>query len=1335
MSGALSWGRRWAWVALALALGACGDDDGGMDAGMDAAAVDAPPECTLDEECDDGLFCNGEESCVEGRCFFADAPSCDDGVACTTDLCDEELDACVALAPDEDGDGARDASCLDAEGASLGTDCDDADALRFPGNPEVCDPDHRDEDCNPDTFGARDVDRDGFLDAQCCNTAPDGSMACGDDCRDVRPGVNPVATEACDGVDNDCDGIIDEGVILAGHHDADGDGFGDEATPRMACPGAARFVPSDEGTAFDCDDADPARNPGQVEVCDMVDNDCDGLVDNAAGPVIWYADVDRDGFGDPESPSEPSCAPIPEHSLLATDCDDADPAIHPAAAELCDAVDNDCNGQADFEIAPGDFEDDDGDGLVDIACGPPRGVDCNDEDPTAGPGIGEVCDGRDNDCDDLADEGAMDLLWYFDADGDGHGSAAGTRPVVRACSPPAGYVGSAADCDDADATRAPGLAETCDALDQDCDGAVDEDGICACPSGTADCDGNGTCETDTTSDTINCGMCRFVCSGDFGPTTVDCVASECTITRCPAGRADCNADDSDGCEVFLSVDPAHCGGCGRACVAPAGTNVASVRCEEFGCEVDTCDPGFADCNGRFDDGCEVNTASDAANCGACGNFCIPNRGEVSCVASACRYECVPGESGDCDGDPTNGCEQSLESAEHCGACDNACPGLGRPGTRARCVDDGPGTRCELECEDGAADCDGSAMNGCEATVSASACGCGMTVDCDATSPGATSTACVGRGPGSARCEVRSCAAGLTVCDGRCVDTDDDARHCGGCLRDCGPAGICTAGACGCGGEICDGFCVDTDVDHAHCGGCGIACGPSERCEAGSCNFDCGGPPFEFCGGRCVDTDFDTLHCGACGNTCAAMERCDAGTCVLDCPPPQTACGGACVDPRRDDANCGACGNACPASGPGFSSGSRCESARCVPRCDAGFGDCDETSANGCEQPLDVDAHCGACGRTCGVGGSCELGACDPIVQLARGLQTTCAVRGNGTVVCWGDDNDGLVTGVPSGAPATPTVIPLPGAASMVGVGDAHACAIAFDPMVGHEDVFCWGRDTVGQLGNGPGITDNFSPAPVGLMAAAVRLAVGGGHTCALTLDNEVWCWGANFHGQAGGTVGSVFEVQLPTFVTGDPFFGDVIAGRDHTCVARVDSTLLTCWGRNDVGQLGNGMMTDTHIPQTASGMAGEYLAMAAGEEHTCAATTAGLYCWGDNMSQQVEVASLTPRLLAVPGTGGAQDVMADRLATCVRVGDGGVHCRGDSTNEQLVPGEFGSIGWRRIVDVGFQVDLFARGGIGEHRLVRTRSGSVVGWGQNGSWQVVPGMGVEPRARRVTEVTP
>jgi hypothetical protein len=514
-------------LVLVLMLGGCPADPSIPDAPLpDGGPARA---CTGDADCDDGLYCTGEESCVAGLCVRGGDP-CDDGIACTIDSCNEARLRCTSLPPDEDGDGAYDDSCLDAEGAPLGDDCDDDDVSRFPGNTEVCDA--VDQDCDPTTLGDRDDDGDGYVSATCC----DGTR-CGEDCDDARIGSFPGATEVCDGLDQDCDGDVDDGLLIDSFVDRDSDGWGaGEVVAR--CPGA----PGHASRSGDCND-DPededarAQNPGQPEICDGIRNDCTALpADEGAGAVDWYTDVDGDGFGAPASGVTRSCEPVPSASLLGTDCNDAVASIHPGAAEQCNGVDDDCYNGADFRLGPNDFEDDDGDGLIDVACAP-LGTDCDDTDPASGPGEPERCDLRDNDCDSVVDEGATEVTYYRDRDRDGFGSIASGSVV--ACMLVAGFTTEAGDCNDDDDRRFPFATETCDGADEDCDSAVDET-----PASSACMPANASAST--------------------------CVSGRCEVDGCVAPFEDCDGRPANGCEADLSSDSLSCGFCGDRCVAGGG---------------------------------------------------------------------------------------------------------------------------------------------------------------------------------------------------------------------------------------------------------------------------------------------------------------------------------------------------------------------------------------------------------------------------------------------------------------------------------------------------------------------------------------------------------------------------------------------------------------------------------------------------------------------------------------------------------------------------------------------------------------------------------------------
>jgi hypothetical protein len=460
---------------------------------------------------------------MNGVCAAGAVPHCSDGIACTLDTCSEDLHRCVSRAPDVDHDGAGDAMCVDAHGTPLGNDCDDTDANRYPGNHEICDPMHHDEDCDPTTHGGIDADADTFESNACCN----GTM-CGNDCNDGARSVHPGAAEICNRVDDDCDMMIDEGVSITVYVDHDHDGDGVLSMPMQACAATAGV----SVYSTDCDDNDAANNGRGVEVCDHHDNDCDTMIDENAGAVTWYRDSDMDGFGSAMSGTLVSCTPPMGYSLLGTDCDDTTNARSPARAEICNAIDDDCNGLADFQIAAGNFEDDDHDHAADSMCSAPFGTDCDDLDPNSLPGQPEICDGRDNDCDGHIDEEVMAMAFFGDHDGDGFGSEASGTMI--GCEPITGFTHQGGDCDDNSVMRHPGSVEGCNAIDDDCDGAIDE--------GEA---------------SLSCTL----------PNTLQaCVVGTCAFVACADGYGDCSLAIA-GCETNIGTDSLHCGSCSMSCGA------------------------------------------------------------------------------------------------------------------------------------------------------------------------------------------------------------------------------------------------------------------------------------------------------------------------------------------------------------------------------------------------------------------------------------------------------------------------------------------------------------------------------------------------------------------------------------------------------------------------------------------------------------------------------------------------------------------------------------------------------------------------------------------------
>ena len=320
-----------------------------------------------------------------------------------------------------------------------------------------------------------------------------------DDCDDRDANIFPGNTEICDGVDNNCDGTIDEGVTLTLYADTDGDGFGDAASVSEACEVGNGLV----SDATDCDDTNQLSYPGATELCDTADNDCDGAVDEDVQST-YYADTDGDGYGDPDVTSL-GCEPADGFVEDARDCDDSRDTAYPGAPEVCNELDDDCDEAIDEEPTDGTtyYADTDGDGQGNasaptLACSLPEGFssnddDCNDAEETAYDGAPELCDGIDNDCDGATDEeDAIDpTTWYVDGDGDGYGAADGS--LVQCDSPGSGYVDVGGDCADGDEDVNPGVDELCatDGVDDDCDGSTDESDAADVSTWYADTDGDG----------------------------------------------------------------------------------------------------------------------------------------------------------------------------------------------------------------------------------------------------------------------------------------------------------------------------------------------------------------------------------------------------------------------------------------------------------------------------------------------------------------------------------------------------------------------------------------------------------------------------------------------------------------------------------------------------------------------------------------------------------------------------------------------------------------------------------------------------------------------------
>ncbi len=435
--------------------------------------------------------------CSQPAGFVDNADDCDDSTNTISpdatetcngvdDDCDTAIDNGVGTTyyPDSDGD-----SYGDAPGAALwcsqpagwvanGLDCDDSDDEAFPGQTWYADSD-------TDGYGAA-----GNSLSQC--DRPSGYITDDQDCNDALATVNPAAAEVCNGVDDDCAGGIDDGLTFTDQwRDADTDGYGDPNDVVNACQALTGRVDNDQ----DCDDTDDTVSPDATEVCNGIDDDCAGGIDDGLTFTDQWRDIDGDGYGDATNVVN-ECLAVPGYTDNDQDCLDTDGNVHPLAQEICNTIDDDCDGLIDNDDPSVDnsqlgtwYPDTDSDGFGDpgssqLSCAQPTGfvsndTDCDDSDSTVSPSADEVCDTIDNDCDGLVDDQDPSLdrdtasNWYRDFDSDGYGRTSG---AAAACDQPTGWVADNTDCDDDDAAVHPTAVETWyDGTDSDCDGASDYD--------------------------------------------------------------------------------------------------------------------------------------------------------------------------------------------------------------------------------------------------------------------------------------------------------------------------------------------------------------------------------------------------------------------------------------------------------------------------------------------------------------------------------------------------------------------------------------------------------------------------------------------------------------------------------------------------------------------------------------------------------------------------------------------------------------------------------------------------------------------------------------------
>ncbi len=626
-------------------------------------------------------------------------------------------------------------------------DCDDTNPAIYPGAPERCN-NAIDEDCDGEDLPCEDADGDGFTsDLDCDDEDPDRFPG-NPEAINICSGINPPRCN--DGVDQDCDG---EDAICVVDLDCD------ESSP-----------------PHDCNDQDVTINPKAPELCgNNVDDNCDGDVDEGCVPC----DLDGDGYErvDPAADCNPPASEI--------DCDDVDSGISPgvtadcggdegapacAARSMCDGKDNDCDGLVD-EGCPDPTCDNDRDGFLrdDPAngCNPPLGqADCSDADASFYPGAPDICgDGLLQNCN-------TDTPCSADLDGDGYNSMDG-------------------DCDDDASAIHPGAVEICDGLDNDCDGLVDEgnpDGLTGAPI-----------PTDAFCTLSNIGHCgdpagggRCICSRQLPPV----ITTGSNRTDCTNYGLDVTASAP---RCFFAPVPVmeRCDAtdwnCDGATDSPTGDPPLVELGQPCGTDVGSCEPGQVV-------GCDLNATTN----GALNIHFVCQDFQGAETAELCN-----GFDDDCDGVlPPDEVDTDFDGYLACTGCVPGEMDVGLMGCND-CGPDNPGRHpgAPEQCNDLDDDCDG-----------------------DPTDDGADD------------CGIGACCPGYG-----CADIQMDPNHCGACGAVCNWHEVqdCVNGTCGCGtgpacqpGQVCTDHSCGCDVDWT-CGGCcwhdscvGIFSQDDQRCGTG-----------------------------------------------------------------------------------------------------------------------------------------------------------------------------------------------------------------------------------------------------------------------------------------------------------------------------------------------------------------------------------------------------------------------------------------------------------------------------------------------------------------------
>jgi cysteine-rich repeat protein len=753
---------------------------------------------------------------------------------------------------------------------------------------------------------------------------------------------------------------------------------------------------------------------------------------------------------------------------------------------------------------------------------------------------------------------------------------------------------------------------------------------------------------------------------------------------------DGNHQDGDGCESD----------CTYTCEENADCRDESMCNGEEICDTagHTCEPGEALENGFvcaaeprsicLDGACEVSTCGDGFVDLGGGEFCEPP-GEDDCSAE-CHLLCDDNEDCPDDGEICNGVEECLLETGECTHVYGLDDG-------AECGEDPRRICIALTCQDSlcgdgytdvlldpAEECDDmntTAGDGCENDCTFT---CRINADCDD-----------GRVCTDDRCDIIShtCAAFIAdpgeVCRPAAEGAPCDvAETCDGENADCpadgflgssvvcrGSAGICDVE------ESCDGTGPQCPVDAFQpdtfmCRAATRTCDPAENCTGD--------------GPTCPDDEYNCAcssdaDCPDDGNPCNGIESCNisSGECVRSSPPgdgtmcqssPRKIClDGLCVfsmcgDGFLDPGNSEECddGNGIPYDGCEddctYSCHSHaecndfkiCTTDTCNPSshmceyamaphstmCRASAGDCDVVEyCTGTTAVCPVDSYLPA-GEACGPAGTiCQGQAfctglspdCPPPLLLCwdsvdGGDSHTCGIKQDQNLFCWGSNGSGQLGNGSSASSYFPVKVSLDSTFEVVSAGGNHSCAVAIDTKL-----YCWGANGSGQLGDGTNVLKRVPTLVSNITEGWSDVCTGYTFSCGIA-EGLPYCWGSNSSGQLGiGSSGGSFNTPHPVDITSiEVDFVQISCGGQHTCAFTSDGVAY-CWGLNSSGQLGDGTTMNRNRPTLVhrGGDTEPWTYVACGDSHTCGLSGGDVLCWGENGSYQIGDGTTVDRTMPV----------------------------------------------------------------------------------------------------------